>query len=52
MSILGEPIGTCILAYLFLHESISARQLIGIVTIIGGLSVYFLVPGKKDTDIP
>ena len=47
MSILGEPIGTCILAYLFLHESISARQLLGIVTIIGGLSVYFLVPQSK-----
>ena len=47
MSILGEPIGTCILAYLFLHESISARQLLGIVTIIGGLSVYFLVPSHK-----
>ena len=47
MSILGEPIGTCILAYLFLHESISARQLLGIVTIIGGLSVYFLVPSRK-----
>ena len=47
MSILGEPIGTCILAYLFLHESISARQLLGIVTIIRGLSVYFLVPNKK-----
>ena len=44
MSILGEPVGTCILAYLFLHESISLRQLLGIVTIIGGLSVYFLVP--------
>ena len=47
MSILGEPIGTCILAYLFLHESISARQLLVIVTIIGGLSVYFLVPSRK-----
>lgn len=47
MSILGEPIGTCILAYLFLHESISARQLLGIVTIVGGLSVYFLVPQSK-----
>ena len=47
MSILGEPIGTCILAYLFLHESISLQQLIGIVTIIGGLSVYFLVPSHK-----
>ena len=44
MSILGEPVGTCILAYLFLHESVSVRQLLGIVTIIGGLSVYFLVP--------
>ena len=44
MSILGEPVGTCVLAYLFLHESISVRQLLGIVTIIGGLSVYFLVP--------
>ena len=47
MSLLGEPIGTCILAYLFLHESISLQQLIGIVTIIGGLSVYFLVPSHK-----
>ena len=47
MSILGEPICTCILAYLFLHESISLQQLIGIVTIIGGLSVYFLVPSHK-----
>ena len=47
MSILGEPIGTCILAYLFLHESISLRQLLGIVTIVGGLSVYFLAPDFK-----
>lgn len=47
MSILGEPIGTCILAYLFLQEGISVQQLLGIVTIIGGLSVYFLTPAKK-----
>lgn len=47
MSILGEPIGTCILAYLFLQEGITVQQLIGIVTIIGGLSVYFLTPAKK-----
>lgn len=47
MSILGEPIGTCILAYLFLHEAISGQQLLGIVTIIGGLSVYFLAPSKQ-----
>ena len=47
MSILGEPIGTCILAYFFLHEAISVQQFLGIVTIIGGLSVYFLTPTKK-----
>lgn len=47
MSILGEPIGTCILAYLFLQEGISVQQLVGIVTIIGGLSVYFLTSAKK-----
>lgn len=46
MSILGEPIGTCILAYLFLHEGISPRQLLGIVTIIGGLGVYFCLPNR------
>ena len=51
MSILGEPIGTCILAYLFLHESISGQQLLGIVTIIGGLSVYFLVPNLKEKPV-
>lgn len=49
MSILGEPIGTCILAYLFLHESISLQQLVGIVVIIGGLSIYFVLPGRKKT---
>ena len=47
MSILGEPIGTCILAYLFLHESISLQQLVGIVVIIGGLSIYFILPERK-----
>ena len=39
--------GTCILAYLFLHESISLRQLVGIVVIIGGLSIYFILPERK-----
>ena len=47
MSILGEPIGTCILAYLFLHESISLQQLVGIVVIIGGLSIYFVLPERN-----
>ena len=47
MSILGEPIGTCILAYVFLHEVIGLQQLIGIIFIIGGLSLYFFLPNLK-----
>lgn len=47
MSILGEPIGTCILAYLFLHEVITLQQLIGILAILGGLVIYFFFQGKK-----
>ena len=47
MSILGEPIGTCILAYLFLHEVITLQQLIGIFAILGGLVIYFFFQGKK-----
>ena len=47
MSILGEPIGTCILAYFFLHERISLQQLVGIVVIIGGLIIYYLFLGRN-----
>ena len=47
MSILGEPIGTCILAYLFLHEVIGLQQLLGILFIMGGLSIYFFLPNLK-----
>ena len=47
MSILGEPIGTCIFAYLFLHEIITLQQLIGILAILGGLVIYFFFQGKK-----
>ena len=47
MSILGEPIGTCILAYVFLHEVVAWQQLIGIVVIIGGLSIYFFLPEHR-----
>jgi len=41
MSILGEPIGTCILAYFILGESISLQQFAGIAVIITGLSIFF-----------
>lgn len=44
MSILGEPVGTCILAYFILKETIVARQFAGIVMILLGLSIYFLYP--------
>lgn len=44
MSILGEPVGTCILAFLILKERITMQQLLGIVVILGGLSLYFFYP--------
>ena len=47
MSILGEPICTCILAGLLLHESVSFRQFIGIAVIMAGMIVFFFLPGRK-----
>lgn len=44
MSILGETIGTCILAYFILHEAISLQQGIGIATIFIGLVLFFISP--------
>ncbi len=44
MSILGEPVGTCILAYFILQERIAPRQFLGIVVILLGLSVFFFYP--------
>ena len=44
MGILGEPVGTCILAYFFLDERIAPRQFLGIFVILCGLSVYFFCP--------
>lgn len=46
MSILGEPIGTCILAYFVLGEGIGLQQLAGIVVIFAGLVLYFTASGK------
>lgn len=47
MSILGEPIGTCILAGLILGESVAPQQLMGIVVIMAGMIVFFFLPGSK-----
>lgn len=41
MGILGEPVGTCFLAWLFLGETLSARQAIGIAVILAGLALFF-----------
>ncbi len=48
MSILGEPVGTCILAYFILSERISLQQGIGMIIIMAGLSLYFLTPKATD----
>lgn len=42
MSILGESIGTCILAYFILGETISFRQGVGIVVTLAGLALFLL----------
>lgn len=44
MGILGEPVGTCMLAYFLLNERIAPRQFLGIFVILCGLSVYFFCP--------
>lgn len=50
MSILGETIGTCILAYFLLHEGISLQQGIGIVMILAGL-LLFMLKSQKTSDL-
>lgn len=46
MSILGETIGTCILAYLIFDEVISLQQGIGIAIILIGLALFLLQQKK------
>lgn len=47
MSILGEPIGTCLLAYLIFHEGVAMQQFIGMMIILVGMVIYFLPEKKK-----
>lgn len=44
MGILGEPVGTCVLAFFILGERIAPQQFLGILVILAGLSVYFFWP--------
>lgn len=46
MGILGEPIGTCILAFFILKERIAGQQLLGIAVIMIGMAVFFAKPKK------
>ena len=41
MGILGEPVGTIILAFLIFGESIVLQQSLGMICILGGLWIYF-----------
>lgn len=42
MGILGEPVGTCLLAWLLLGEGLRPQQLIGIGVIMVGMVIFFL----------
>lgn len=48
MGILGEPVGTCVLAWAVLGESMTAQQFVGMALIMAGMAVYFVVPILKD----
>ncbi|WP_297429911.1 EamA family transporter [Clostridium sp.] len=49
MSILGEPIGTCILAFFILGDTITLKQLIGSMIILFGIFL-FLIYNQKATN--
>ncbi|WP_085521889.1 DMT family transporter [Tuberibacillus sp. Marseille-P3662] len=47
MSILGEPVGSSILAYIFFDEIIRSQQLIGSLIILIGISIYLKFGTRK-----
>lgn len=49
MSILGEPVGTILLAWLFLGEGLTPGQGVGIFVIMAGMVVFFRPPRKPRT---
>ena len=48
MGILGEPVGTCLLAWLLLGEGLRLQQLIGIGVIMVGMVIFFLPEKRKE----
>lgn len=51
MSILGETIGTCILAYMILDEGITLQQGVGIAVILTGLALFLIQKNKLDESV-
>ncbi len=47
VSILGEPVGTCILAFFLLNERIAPKQFIGMVIIFFGIMLYLYNEAKS-----
>lgn len=47
MGILGEPVGTCLLAWLILGEGMSLQQLVGMAVIMVGMAIFFLPEKQK-----
>jgi drug/metabolite transporter (DMT)-like permease len=47
MGILGEPVGTCLLARLVLGESMNTQQFFGILVIMLGMAIFFLPEKRK-----
>ncbi len=52
VSILGETIGTCILAWIFLHEGISLLQAAGILVILLGIGIFMVEENKRKARNP
>lgn len=50
MSILGEPVGTCTLAFLILGESLSYNQIIGSIIILIGICIFLIGQTVKVKD--
>lgn len=51
MSILGEPVGTIILAYWIFQEHVTIYQVVGSAVILGGIYMYLVITEKKSKPI-
>lgn len=49
MTILGESVGTCILGYFILNETVSLKQIIGILIILLGIGLFLFERSNKSS---